>query len=128
MVFSCLMYSLGTFLFIGTKNYSLLVLGKALSGIAQAWVSTYAPVWINEFSPISVRTVWMGCAQASGIIGGVVGAIIGSIAADNQELGIADWFDWRTTLFIPALGFTKIAITFFVIDNQVIDYQAREKE
>ena len=121
MVFSCLMYSIGTGLFIGTKNYNSLVLGKALSGIAQAWVSSYAPVWINEFSPVSVRTTWMGYSQTCGIIGGVIGAVVGSIAADNEELGISDWFNWRTTLFIPAVGFTMIALTFFFIDNEVID-------
>ena len=128
LVCCALLNSFGTFLFIGTKNYHLLVVGRAMTGICQAFISTYAPVWVNEFSPKVSKTTWMGYISGCGIFGGVMGAVVGSIAADNEQLGISTWFNWKTTLLFPATAFTKIALTFFCMSNLVLDTQAREKQ
>lgn len=32
-------------------NYQLLLAGRVLNGIAQAFTCSYSPVWINEFAP-----------------------------------------------------------------------------
>ena len=121
LTFCALCNSLGLFLFISNKNYYIMVLGRALSGISQAWICTYAPVWINEFAPPARATTWMGISQAMAIIGGISGSVIGSIAADNHELGISDWFSWRTTLFFPASAFFKLAFTWYCLSNIVLD-------
>jgi len=127
-VFCALSNSVGTFLFIGTTNYYLMVLGRAFSGLSQAIICTYIPVWINEFAQRSRQTMWMGLSQAMGILGGVTGAVIGSMAADNKELGIASWFTWRTTLLFPASYFLKASLTWSCCPNSILDTQAREKE
>lgn len=53
---------------------------------------------------------------------------MGSIAADNKLFGIADVYNWRTTLLFPAGGFLKIAITWLMLSNEALDTQANEKE
>lgn len=123
LTFSALCNAIGTFLFIGSKNFYVMVFGRALSGIAQAWICTYAPVWINEFAPRAYQTTWMGLYQAVSIIGAVIGTVLGSIAADNRELGIQGWFTWRTTLFFPASAFLKLALTWYCMRNYVLDTQ-----
>lgn len=51
LVLSALCNSIGTFLFIGVKDFYLMIVGRALSGLSQAMICTYAPVWISEFAP-----------------------------------------------------------------------------
>jgi len=53
LVLCALFNSVGTFLFIGTASYYLMVIGRSLSGLSQAIICTYTPVWINEFAPRS---------------------------------------------------------------------------
>lgn len=61
-----------------------MVIGRALNGIAQAIISTYAPAWVNEFSSKANQTAWIASCQGFGILGIALGAIVGSIAADNR--------------------------------------------
>ena len=84
LIFCALCNMIGTFMFISAHNYYIMVIGRALSGVAQAWVCTYGPVWINEFGPVERRATWMGIYTSFGIIGSVIGIILGSIAADNE--------------------------------------------
>ena len=54
-------------------------------------------------------------------MGGVAGTIIGSIAADNKELGIEGVFTWRHGLLFPAGAFLKLGLTWYCMDNKVLD-------
>ena len=60
LVFCALCYAIGLLLFIGFQNYYIIVLGRALCGVSQAWICTYGPVWINEFAPTAHTTIWLG--------------------------------------------------------------------
>ena len=51
MILSAFGLSIGTFMFISSKKYSVLVIGRGFIGAAQAILGTYYPVWINEFAP-----------------------------------------------------------------------------
>mmetsp|Transcript_16119 Transcript_16119/g.20478 ORF Transcript_16119/g.20478 Transcript_16119/m.20478 type:complete len:116 (-) Transcript_16119:887-1234(-) len=105
-----------------------MILGRGMGGLSQAMICTYSPVWINEFAPRTRQTTWMGMYQGFAITGGVIGSVIGAMAADNKDLGISDWFTWRTTLFFPASAFFKIALTWFCLHNLFLDTQHVEKE
>ena len=59
LIFCALCNSFGSFMFLLTSNYWLLVLGRSLNGMAQALICTYSPVWINEFAPKDRPTTWM---------------------------------------------------------------------
>ena len=128
LTFSALCNALGTLLFISSKKYYIMLIGRVLTGLSQALIGTYVPVWINEFTPISQQTIWMGFYQAFAIIGAISGSVMGSIAADNTELGIAEWFSWRTTLAFPVSAFLKLSLTWLCLSNGVLDTQEREKE
>ena len=121
LAFSAICNSIGTIMFIGSDNYYVMVMGRALSGVAQAWICTYSPVWINEFAPHAYATTWMGIYHACCIVGGVAGIALGSIAADNRELGIQNWFTWRTTLFFPSFAFLTLTLTWYCLRNMVLD-------
>ena len=59
IVISQLCNAIGSLLFMATNDYWTLVAGRVLNGIAQAFLCTYAPVWINEFAPKANQTTWM---------------------------------------------------------------------
>ena len=50
---------IGSVVFLKTKEYWLLIAGRALNGFAQAFISSYVSDWINEFAPQSSQTIWM---------------------------------------------------------------------
>jgi len=56
IIFCAICNSLGLFIFISFHNYYMIVVGRALSGISQAGICAYAPVWINEFAPLASAT------------------------------------------------------------------------
>ena len=62
------------------------------------------------------------------VLGSVAGVVVGAIAAENEELGIASWFNWRVALSFPAAGFLKIATTWIFLHNAYLDTQYVEKE
>ena len=59
LVFCAICNSLGSFTFLFTSNYWLLVAGRALNGLSDAFICTYNPVWITEFAPRDHQTTWL---------------------------------------------------------------------
>ena len=60
LTFCGLMYAAGLFMFLLSVNFNFLVVGRSLSGLAQAIICAYGPVWVNEFAPRKSQATWMG--------------------------------------------------------------------
>lgn len=113
---------IGSFLFISTKVYWILLAARILNGVAQAFICAYAPVWINEFAPKTSSTIWMAYMQLFSILGSLFGSIIGSIAADHKDLGIEESeFNWRHTFMLQGGAYLKIGICWFCTKNEILD-------
>ena len=110
-----------------STHFYFLVFGRCLSGIAQAFLCTYTPVWINEFAPVESATTWMALPQALGILGTIIGLIIGSAAADIEYLGSPEYFDWRKAFLVQAIGFLIILAIFACFTNEYLDTLYIEK-
>ena len=58
----------------------------------------------------------------------VFGSVVASVAADNKELHLEKYIDWRITFIIVAVSFLVIGLAWINIDNRFLDVQYREKE
>ena len=97
---------------------------RIVQGVALAFGTTYAPVWINNFAPRKTVTQWISYMQSLSMIGIIVGYIVGSIAADAKELGISEYFNWRRALFTQGIALYINAFFFLFYPNEKIDILA----
>lgn len=66
-------------------------------------------------------TLWMGSIPFSGVMGSTIGSLLASIAADNKQLGIEDWLNWRYCMLFPSLAFVMLASVWYTQKNKVLD-------
>jgi MFS family permease len=77
-------------MFSFSYNLYLIYLSRIGMGITQAFCVIYGPVWVNEFSPPTSTTKWMGLLQAAVPLGVMLGyAIAGSFI--NFGGGFLSW-------------------------------------
>lgn len=93
---------------------SLFYIGRFTIGITQAIFVIYAPVWVDTYSPLKYRTLWMGILQGSIIIGTVFGYGI------TAMLGSFSSWGWRYSLCIQAVGlFIQFVLYVILPGNKV---------
>lgn len=63
------------FLFIFIKIYWILFIDRFLVGFAQALISIYIPVWIDQYIPVKYKTVFLSVFQISSLVGMIIGYI-----------------------------------------------------
>lgn len=90
-----------------------LILARAAIGFSQAFISVYAPVWVDEFATAGSATSWMSALQASVPIGVMIGYVMGAASTwvESCPAGIDCWrFPFFTQAFflLPA----SVAILF----------------
>ena len=51
----------------------MLYLGRTLMGVSQGPIFVYAPVWVDQFSPVASQALWMALLQGSVVLGIVLG-------------------------------------------------------
>ena len=61
--------------FAFASNTTWLFIGRTLMGVSQGAIFVYAPVWVDEFSPIESAGVWMAGLQGAVVLGIVSGYV-----------------------------------------------------
>ena len=67
---------LGIGSFALTKSLTILYFNRFLTGMFQATIFIYTPIWVDQFSPGNYDTLFMGLYQLSSTIGIILGYII----------------------------------------------------
>ena len=61
------------------------------------------------------------------MVGIIVGYMVGSLAADAEQFGIAEYFNWRRAIFTQGVALFIIAFFFMRYPNEKLDILAEEK-
>ncbi|CEM33230.1 unnamed protein product [Vitrella brassicaformis CCMP3155] len=91
---------------IGTREDAarLLYASRFLIGVTQACYIIYATVWIEEFSPLRMVTLWQGLNQATAVFGVALGYVL-------VEAVVSSGLNWRWSIGIQSFFlFTMTAI------------------
>eukprot|EP00743_Colponemidia_sp_Colp-15_P000739 GILK01000818.1.p1 GENE.GILK01000818.1~~GILK01000818.1.p1 ORF type:complete len:578 (+),score=69.61 GILK01000818.1:89-1822(+) len=86
---------------------------RLITGVTQASVIIYAPVWVDEFAPEASRTTWLGGLQAAVGLGVMVGYTVAGF--------VASWFSWRVSLWIQVICLAPFTIGNILIPASYID-------
>jgi MFS family permease len=91
---------------------SLIYLARFVQGFTQSLITSYAPIWINEFAPAEHATLWLGLFGGLSSIGIMVGYTICALL-----LSLFD--EWRACFFIQAAAQVFIAVAIvFISENR----------
>ncbi len=93
-------------------------------GVTEAFVVIYGPVWVNNYSPKSMTTTWLGLLNSCSIFGMILGYLIAGIII-NFLKGI---ISWRFTLEIQGIALIPISIFFFTEHKEYIDLDLEIEE
>ena len=61
------------------------------------------------------------------MIGIIIGYVVGALAADAEQFGIKDHFNWRRAIFLQGIALYIIAFCFAFFPNEKLDIMAEEK-
>ena len=76
LLVSMIVSGLGIGSFALTKSLTILYFNRFLTGMFQATIFIYTPIWVDQFSPGNYDTLFMGLYQLSSTIGIILGYII----------------------------------------------------
>lgn len=98
----CALYIVGTFCMSAAQNFTVLLLGRIITGLGVGVSFVVTPVYITEISPPSARGMLSTCFDIS-INGGIVlGYVVGYIIASSPFLTSKEP-QWRLMLVLGAV-------------------------
>ena len=96
---SCFVFSL-------SSNKIILFSMRFMMGVTEAFIVIYAPVWVNNYSPLEFSTTWMGILHSCTALGVILGYVAASII-----INFFDTLTWRFAIQIQ--GFVEIFFSLF---------------
>lgn len=75
-------------LFTVVKNVPFLFINRLVVGFFQSMVSIYIPIWIDQYSPTSMKTLFMAIFQLSSPFGLITGYILTSLIKDKHSVSL----------------------------------------
>ena len=96
---SCFVFSL-------SSNKIILFSMRFMMGVTEAFIVIYAPVWVNNYSPLEYSTTWMGILHSCTALGVILGYVAASII-----INFFDTLTWRFAIQIQ--GFVEIFFSLF---------------
>ena len=96
---SCFVFSL-------SSNKIILFSMRFMMGVTEAFIVIYAPVWVNNYSPLEYSTTWMGILHSCTALGVILGYVAASII-----INFFDSLTWRFAIQIQ--GFVEIFFSLF---------------
>eukprot|EP00316_Scyphosphaera_apsteinii_P004283 CAMPEP_0119343508 /NCGR_PEP_ID=MMETSP1333-20130426/106483_1 /TAXON_ID=418940 /ORGANISM="Scyphosphaera apsteinii, Strain RCC1455" /LENGTH=508 /DNA_ID=CAMNT_0007355901 /DNA_START=128 /DNA_END=1654 /DNA_ORIENTATION=- len=113
-----LLNTAATALFGLSQDSSMLLMFRFLIGFLQSPLAVYAPCWVDEFAPNSVRTIWMAVIQSGAPLGIMIGYVLGGFTSD------ASTFGWRLPFLLQSAVLACFSMGFLCIPAQLYDIQA----
>eukprot|EP00946_MAST-07B_sp_MAST-7B-sp1_P005351 g5351.t1 len=86
----------------------LLMFTRFLTGLSQAPLFVFPPVWIDEFAPPDSLTTWVSCLQAMVPLGIMFGYLFTAIFMET----ISDEVGWRVAIWMQIIVLTPFAIVY----------------
>jgi len=74
------------------KLYGLMLFMRCCTGVFQAFISIYSPIWVDQFGPRNRKTVMMSLIQAASPLGIVLGYGLTAV--------IQEYIDWTYSFII----------------------------
>ena len=96
-----------------TKDYTLNIIARCLSGLSQVFYPAYLPVWCDQYAKKKNKTIWVTLVQIGNPIGIILGYGLGSIC----EPIIHDWHGWRLAFIIEGITLIICAIIILFFDE-----------
>ena len=69
---------------------------RFMMGVTEAFIVIYAPVWVNNYSPLEYSTTWMGILHSCTALGVILGYVLASIIINF----FGDKLTWRFAIQI----------------------------
>lgn len=114
LITSMMLNCLSSFLFAASQNLPLIYISRLIMGFTQAFAVIYAPVWINEYSPKSQSTIWLGILQVAVPVGIAFGYLVAS-------LFIYYSINWRYSIIIQGLMEIPLILSLSLVDPMTLD-------
>ena len=95
------------FTFSFSSNKIVLFSMRFMMGVTEAFIVIYAPVWVNNYSPIEYSTTWMGILHSCTALGVILGYVVASIIINFFQGTLT----WRFAIQIQ--GFVEIFFSLF---------------
>jgi MFS family permease len=86
----------------------LLMFTRFLTGLSQAPLFVFPPVWIDEFAPPASLTTWVSCLQAMVPLGIMFGYLFAAIF----QLAFSDEMGWRVAIWMQIVVLCPFAIVY----------------
>ena len=117
-----LLNCLSCFIFSFSSNKIILFSMRFMMGATEAFIVIYAPVWVNNYSPIEHNATWMGILHSCTALGVVLGYLIASIIIYffNEAL------TWRFAIQIQGIVEIFFSIFFWIERDEYINVDVRK--
>jgi predicted MFS family arabinose efflux permease len=100
----------------------LILTARTIQGFTQSFISSYLPIWINEFAPRSHATLWMGFSGSSSSLGIMIGYSCSALLSNLFDV-------WRPCFFVQAgLQLCIVAVLLGLREEEVNVFREKEDE
>ncbi|KAH3678950.1 hypothetical protein WICMUC_001318 [Wickerhamomyces mucosus] len=120
LLFCNFFFTIGCFVCAIAPTVDYLILGRFISGIGGAGLTSLVTIATSDLIPLKSRGVYQGISNIAFGVGTAIGAIVGGLFADNESLG-----GWRGAFWIqiPLTLFSFGAIyLFFELPKNSLGY------
>ena len=108
------------FIALITKDKTLNIIARGLSGISQVFYTTYLPVWCDQYGKVKSRTIMVTLVQLGAPVGIIIGYGLGllceKIYHNDQYSG------WRLSFGIEGIILIICAFVIFSFHNKYFSY------
>jgi len=129
---SLLLNTAATLLFGAAQNTIWLLIARVMIGFLQAVPAVYFPVWVDEFAPESVATLWMAVIQAGAPLGIMLGYVLsgiltGKASPEDPPCPTDEWLPeaaacfWRVPFYAQSAVLIIFTLLSFFIPARLYD-------
>lgn len=101
--YSLLLHLIFSVSFGAFQNYYAALVNRFFIGITLAFIVVYTPVWVDEFAPRNMQSMWQALQNVGVPVGIMLGFILGSYFPTYTTLGWSYSFFFKGLLMVPTV-------------------------
>ena len=106
---------------LSTNKY--LSLGaRFVTGLAQAFLVMFLPVWVDEYAPPRSSTSWMALAQIGSNVGIILGYIVSGLVTSQTN------YDWRVPFWCQVAVLVPLILAFCSLEPRLVDISGSHRD